>query len=595
MNNRHLAVMIREVAARFPERIALQIRKDGKLISTSYAELIQRVNALAFALAGLGVKQGANVGIFSANRPEWAIADFSILTLRAVTVPIYGTNTGKQAEYIINDASVSVIFAGDQEQYDKVKSYMNDLSPLKKIIAMDDSIQLSGEDSFYMSSLISQGIGAGSGEVVESLTGAEADELCSIIYTSGTTGDPKGVMLSHNNFYHQIESINANFNLSENDRSLAFIPLSHVYERAWSYVVFSNGAQNNYCDDLKKVLEAMKDVKPTAMVSVPRLYEKIYAAVTDRLERGGLAKRTIFKLALWIGRRYNSRRFKNRWISPFLRFRYSIADSLILSKIRDVVGGDKNFFSAGGAPLSRDIEEFFFSAGLLICQGYGLSETSPVLACNTPSAFRFGTVGKPLDGVSLRVDSETGEIQAKGPNVMSGYYKRPDDTKEAFTEDGWFRTGDVGLIDSDGFVKITDRIKDIIITSGGKNIAPLRIETIVGVDHYIEQICTIGDKRKFVSALVVPNFAALEEYAAEQKIEFSTREELVKNDRIRDFFKNRIAMNSGDLSQYETIKRFTLLPREFTQESGELTPSLKIKRQEIMKRFAGIIEMMYAE
>ena len=506
----HLAKMIRESAKNHPECDALKIKKNGEWLITSYKEMLAQIDALVAAFMKMSVKKGENIAIFSGNKREWPIADFAILSLRAVTVPIYGTNTAKQAEYIINDASIRIIFVGDQAQYDKTVEIKSNTS-LKIIIAMEDDIKISGQDSYYMSSLINENkANLPSEEIEKIISEASSDELCTLIYTSGTTGDPKGVMLNHSNLFHQVKSITDEFDLSHNDRSLAFIPLSHVYERAWSYVVFYKGMQNNYCEDAKLVIETMKDVNPTAMVSVPRLYEKIYATILDRLTHAPLIRRMIFKWSIWIGFKYNMRKLKKRWLGPIARFNYSIADKLVLHKIRALLGGDKNFFSAGGAPLSKDIEEFFCSAGLLVCQGYGLTETSPVIACNTPTAFKFGTVGKPLVSVDVKIDSETGEILAKGPNVTCGYYNKPELTAEAFTEDGWFKTGDVGGIDKDGYLVITDRIKDFIITSSGKNVAPLRIENIVGVDQYIEQICTIGDKRKYISALVVPNFQALE-------------------------------------------------------------------------------------
>jgi len=591
----HLAKLIRESAKNYAECSALKIKKNGEWFNTNYKQMLEQIDALVAAFMKMSVKKGENIAIFSGNKREWPIADFAIQSLRAVTVPIYGTNTAKQTEYIVKDASIRIIFVGDQSQYDKAIEIKNN-SSLQIIIAMEDEIKISGQDSYYMTSLINENKdNLPSEEIEKILSEATSDELCTLIYTSGTTGDPKGVMLNHLNFFHQIDSITAEFNLSSNDRSLAFIPLSHVYERAWSYVVFYKGMQNNYCEDPKLVIDTMKEVNPTAMVSVPRLYEKIYATIWDRLASAPFIRRMIFKWSLWVGFRFNKRKYRKRWIGPMARFHYSIADKLVLKKIRALLGGDKNFFSAGGAPLSKDIEEFFLSVGLLVCQGYGLTETSPVIACNTPSAFKFGTVGKPLSGVDVKIDLETGEILAKGPNLTCGYYNKPELTTEAFTKDGWFKTGDVGGLDKEGYLVITDRIKDFIITSSGKNVAPLRIETIVGVDHYIEQICTIGDKRKYISALVVPNFPALEEFAKSQNISFVTREELIANPKIIDFYKERIDLASVELSQFEKIKKFHLLAKEFSQENGEITPTLKIKRKIIASNYAEIIEKLYAE
>jgi len=596
MENQHLALMIRKSIETYSERSALRAKVNGVWQATSYRELGQKIDALAGALLGLNVKKGEMVGIFSGNKPEWPICDFAILSIRGVTVPIYGTNTAKQAEYIIDDASIRLCFAGDQVQYDKLKFVIKKSKSLKKIIAMDNKIKISDDDSLYFSDLLKKGAeNPRTGDIRALLNTATSDDLATLIYTSGTTGDPKGVMLAHSNFAHQLRAVDAGFNITEKERSLCFLPLSHVYERSWSYVVFSHGGENNYLEDTKKILEYLSEVRPTAMVSVPRLYEKIYSTVHDRLEKGSAVKRALFHWSFNAGQNYANRKKDKKFVGPLLGIRHAIADKLVLSKMRDVVGGPKNFFSAGGAPLAKEIEEFFFAAGLLVVQGYGLSETSPLISFNAPGHFKFGTVGRIVSEVQVRIDNETGEIQVKGPNVMKGYYNKPEDTKEAFTADGYLKTGDVGLIDQDGYLRITDRIKDLIITSGGKNIAPLHIETLVGMDHYIEQICTIGDKRKYVSALIIPNFPALEDYAKEKGITYTSREDLVKSDQIMLFYKERIDANSRELAQYEKIKAFTILAKEFTQDGGELTPTQKIKRKVVMEKYRDLVEKMYPE
>ena len=398
-------------------------------------------------------------------------------------------------------------------------------------------------------------------------------------------------MLSHGNFFHQIDAVNAHFNVGPEDRSLCFLPLSHVYERTWSYIVFHQGAQNHYIANPRDVLQAFGEVKPTAMVSVPRLYEKIYAAVMDRLAKAPAHRRRLFGWALGVGRQWADARRASRKPGLGLTLQHRLADRLVLRKIRDIVGGDKNFFSAGGAPLAKEIEDFFLDVGLLICQGYGLTETSPMISYNTPRHFKFGTVGRPAPGCRVRIGPDD-EIQVQGPNVMLGYYNNPEATQAAFDE-GWFRTGDVGRIDDDGFLVITDRIKDLIITSGGKNIAPQRIETAVGKDHYIEQITAIGDRRKYVSALIVPAFEAVEELARERGLAFRSREELVRHPEIIRFFRERIDQQSDELAGFETIKAFTLLPREFSQGEGEVTPTQKIRRKVVEQRFAPEIDAMY--
>lgn len=593
MSKEHLAGMIQESIKKFGDKTAMRYKEGRQWKSVSYREFGEKIRATAKALLEEGISEGDMVGIFSQNRPEWAIADFAILSIKAVSVPIYATNTAKQAEYIAGDADLKIIFAGDQVQYLKVKSFIESQKQLRKIITLDGKIELTGNDSISMEKFMEKGRKSSRDAEVEAKTAAgEGDDIATLIYTSGTTGDPKGAILTHANLFSQFHALDVRFDVGVSDRSLCFLPLSHSYERAWSYYIFRCGAENSYVLNPKDIVTFMPEVKPTCMVSVPRLYEKIYSTVFDKLQKASPAQKKIFHWGLGAGREYAFKKKDNKMIGPVLKIKHALADKLILSKIRDVVGGPKNFFSAGGAPLSKEIEEFFFSAGLLVCQGYGLTETSPMISCNSPKAFKFGTVGQPILGCEVRI-GEANEIQARGPNIMKGYYKKPEATQETFV-DGWFKTGDVGFIDEDGFLVITDRIKDLIITAQGKNVAPQHIEMIVGKDHYIEQIVTIGDKRKYISALIVPVFASLEQYARENKIAFASREDLVKNPAIIDFFSNRIKEVSAELPNYERIIRFTLISREFTQDAGELTPTMKIRRKVIAEKYRDLIDKMYS-
>jgi long-chain acyl-CoA synthetase len=399
-------------------------------------------------------------------------------------------------------------------------------------------------------------------------------------------------MLTHANFFHQFRALDERFVVGERDRSLCFLPLSHVYERTWSYYVFRCGAENAYLSNPKDVIAVMPQVRPTVMVSVPRLYEKICAAVLDRVGRSSRPRRALFDWGMRVGARYQACRKERRPPGPWLALRHRVADALVLSKIRAVVGGPKNFLSAGGAPLGREIEEFFLAAGLLVCQGYGLTETSPMVSCNAPGAFRVGTVGRPVAGCEVRIAGD-GEVQVRGGNVMMGYLGRPAETAEAF-QDGWFRTGDVGHLDADGFLVITDRIKDLIITSQGKNVAPQHVASRFGGDPYFEHVTIIGDRRPYLTALVVPAFPALEAHAREAGIPFASREELVARPEIVAFYEERIRAVGRSLATHEQIKRFTLLPREFTQEGGELTPTQKIRRRAVETRYRALIDAMYA-
>ena len=599
MTSNHLAAMIAESVERFGSRPALRFREattahdDTVWSSISYTEFGLRIRSVAAALVEVGVESGDRVGIFSANQPDWSIADFAILTAAAVSVPLYATSTAAQAEYLISDAGVSVIFVGGQEQYDKLQQSRAATDQLHRIVVFDESVALADDRSVHFSAFLRAG---SKSDCLDALPGrllaAEPEDVATLIYTSGTTGEPKGVELTHANFFHQMRALDDRFDVGPDDTSLCFLPLSHAYERGWSFYVFYRGAQNCYLDDPKNVVAAMAEVRPTLMVSVPRLFEKIHATVLDQVDRGPSVKKSMFRWALRVGGQYQHRKKEKGRVNPLLAAEHAAADRLVLAKIRDVIGGTKNVFSAGGAPLSAEIEEFFFAAGILICQGYGLTETTAMLTCNASGGFRFGTVGLPVHGSEVRI-ADDGEIQVRGGNVMKGYFGRPEDTAAAF-EDGWLRTGDVGSIDQDGYLTVTDRIKDLIITSQGKNVAPQHIEGELGADLYIDQIVVIGDRRSYLTALIAPDFDVLERYAREHDISSGSREELVADPRIRALYDQRIADASRELAGYEQVKRYTLLAQSFSQDSGELTPTLKIRRRVVAKQYADAINAMYA-
>ncbi len=588
MEKRHLARMVLSKGDEIPDQPAMKWKVNGTWKTITYGGLSERILKVAFKLKGLGVKKGDKVAIFSDNMPEWAISDFSILTIGATSVPIYATSTSEQARYIIEDSGSKVIMIGSKEQYEKVKPFMKkmDLTVISFVNgSFPNTIDFQGLWNFKVDDGIFSGIR-------KDMSSFRSDELATIIYTSGTTGEPKGVMLDHSNFFHQVDTVDKYFDVGTEDRSLCFLPLSHVFERAWSYFVFYSGAVNHYIDDPKLVREYMEEVRPTVMVSVPRLFEKIYSTANEKLRKASPIKKAMFKWSMGVGYRYNTLKTESKIPGSFLSFKYRIADKLVLSKLRNIIGGDKKFFASGGAPLLKEIGEFFLSAGVIVCEGYGLTETSPIISMNRPTDIRFGTVGKTAPFVEVKLGDDK-EILVKGPNVMKGYYNKPELTEETFI-DGWLRTGDVGDFDKDGFLKITDRIKDIIITSTGKNIARQRIELVVGKDHYIEQILAIGNNRNYLSALVVPYFEALEEYAKEKGITFSSREVLVKKKEIIDFYNERIEVVQKELANFEKIKKFTLLSEEFSQAANEITPTLKNKRRVIMERYGDIVEEMYS-
>lgn len=592
MPHENLAAMIRTAADRYGERVALRHRsRDGAWTAVSYAELGRRIEAFASSLLELGVAAGDRVGILSQNRPEWAIADFAIQSVGAISVPIYATSPEGQIRYIVEDAGLRLLVTGDGDDYGRALSVREAAGAPERIVVCDPDVA-PAEGDLSFAGLEERGRLAPRADEVAARTAAVGpDDVATIVYTSGTTGDPKGVMLSHGNFAHQFRALDRWFHVDGRDRSLCFLPLSHVYERAWSYYVYRQGVQNYHLSDPRQVVRYLADVRPTVMVSAPRLYEKVHAAVLDRLSRASTLRQRIFRWAMGIGERHHGARCAGRRIDPWLRLRHAVADRLVLRRIRDLMGGPKNFISAGGAGMAEDIEHMFFAAGILVCRGYGLTETAPMVTANCPASFRFGTVGRVVHGCEVRI-AEDGEILVRGPNVMKGYWNKPAETAAAF-RDGWLRTGDVGELDADGYLTITDRIKDLIITSGGKNVAPQKIEVMVGRDHYIEQIAVVGEGRKFVAALIVPFYEALEDLARRRGWRFRSRSELLSRAEVVRFFKERIEKHSNELAGFERIRRFALVPSAFSQELGEITPTLKVRRAAIAARYAQLIDRMY--
>ena len=590
MNN--IALEIRRQVTLHPDAVALRERKGRDWEETSYREMDARVEAVARSLVSMGVEVGERVAIFAPNSGSWALADLAILSIRAATVTIFATSTAETAHYILNDANVRLAFAGAKREYAMLAALRAEGRGPEIIVAMDGAgEELADDRDLHFESLQAGADDAEAGAVTAARAeGAEAGDLATVIYTSGTTGEPKGVMLGHDSFRNQFDTLEARFNVGVGDRSLCFLPLSHVFERSWSLYLYWKGGSNSFVSDPGRVMKYLSEVRPNVMASAPRLYEKIYSALADKLEKSSAFRRGLFHWALRTGEAFETRRRKGR-VWPLLALQHRLADKLVLSKIREALGGPKKFMAAGGAPLAAEIEKLFFAAGLLICQGYGLTETAPMLTCNSPDDFRFGSVGKPVEEVELRID-EDGEILARGPNVMQGYLGKPEETREAM-RGGWFHTGDVGHFDAEGFLVITDRIKDLIVTSGGKNVAPQRLETMIGKDPFIDQLAVFGDQRKFVSALVVPTYEALSEWARARKLVFASHEELVKLPEVVRFMQQRIREQSRHLAPFEKVKRFTLLARQFTIQAGEITPTLKVKRRVIMEKYAGLIDQMY--
>ncbi len=591
MNN--MALDILTLARQHADSVALRHKVDGQWLQFTYGDLARLVDALAAGLIERGIRPGERVGIYSPNLPQWIMADLAIQSVRAVTVPIYATNGPEQVAGIVNDSRLGLMFVGGESEARKAEEARSSCPGLGELVLLDQQADGADLPATPLADLLLE---APTEEtVVQRETrrhAARPDDLATLIYTSGTTGEPKGVQLTHANFENQFTSLDSRFVVGPSDHSLCFLPLSHAYERTWSTYVLRTGAVNTILRDPRQVATALAEVQPTVMVSAPRLYEKVHSTIMAKVAEAPPLRRRLFHWAVGVGKQYWSRRHAGQGVGSFLALRYKLADALVLKKVRGVMGGPKNFLSSGGAALDRSIEEFFQGVGLLICQGYGLTETAPMLTCNSPGAFRFGSVGLPIDGVQVRIDEQSGEIQARGPNVTSGYFGRPEATLECFSE-GWFRTGDIGYLDDDGYLFITDRLKDIIVTSGGKNVAPQRIETLVGKDHYIDQLAVIGDRRKFISAIVVPAFENLAEFARSRKLPFRDHEELIKLPEVVELYAQRIKEHSIHLAPFEKIKRFTLVAREFSQQAGEITPTLKIRRKVVARKYHQLIERMY--
>jgi long-chain acyl-CoA synthetase len=589
MTYEHLVVLIRRRIAACPDGRAMYYKANGSWQAETYAQLGHYIDAVASWLIDNGVSPGDRIVIYAANSPWWTVADLAIMAVGAVSVPIYATNTAAQAEHIVRDAGATVAFVGSPEQYAHLANLRGPGALLRRVVTFDAGIAIDLADSCTMSVPLAHPT---SPLLAERTAASRLDDIATIIYTSGTTGEPKGVLLTFENLVVQFEVLDLHFGVTEEDRSLCFLPLSHAYERAWTFYILSRGAQNFYLADPRRAIEAMREVRPTCMVSVPRLYEKIYATARHQVSEGSAIKRKVFEWSIGVGHQYAYARKRGERIGPVLAARHALADRLVLHKIRDIVGGPKRFFSAGGASLCEEIEQFFFAAGLLVCQGYGLTETSPMLTCNRPGDFLFGTVGRVIPGCELKIAPD-GEILVRGRNVTQGYYKKPKETAEAF-ENGWLKTGDIGSFNELGFLRITDRKKDLIITSGGKNIAPSRIESVIGQDYYIEQVAAIGDGRHHLSALVVPHFEALEKWAEDRGYSFDSLKSMVKDRRVVDFIAERIEKQQAVLAQHERVKRFTLLGERFSQMGGELTPTLKNIRSAIAKKYANAIDAMYS-
>lgn len=589
---KNITSMVNNRVKKYGKKIMLKDRADGEWKSWSWTEMGEAIRNVSKGLLEFDVHEGDMVGLFSQNRASWTITDLGILGIRAVNVPIYPTNSKEEAQYIIDEAEIKIIFVNDQSQYDRALAIMKGKSTLEKIIVFDEKVLIEGNDSMYLRDFLSLGKKSDKDAVVEErLSRTTKDDLATLIYTSGTTGNPKGAMLTHENFLFMSYACRFVMDNNEKDVALSFLPLSHVFERCAQYCYLAGASEYHYCHDTKQILDFLKEVRPNWACVVPRFWEKVHAAVLEQINSGSEKKKKIFNWAREVGEVYYWNKFKGLPIPLSVRLKHVAAYNLVLKKVQALTGGRCRLFLNGGAPFNPGINRFFTSLGIPVSLGYGLTEIFPVGGPNVRN-FKYGTSGPLLPLMQFRLSDEC-EIQVKGPNLMKGYYKKPEATKEVFTGDGWLRTGDIGHLDEDGHIVITDRIKELIITSGGKNISPSNIETLLKMNFYIEQAVAIGDGRKTITALIVPSFPALEEYAKKNKIAFSSRNELISNPAIKMLYEEIVEKQCESLGQVEKVKKFTLLPEELSQENGELTPTSKLKRRVIDKRYSEIIEKMY--
>jgi long-chain acyl-CoA synthetase len=574
----------------------LRFKKDGTWRDISSREFRRAVEELSMGLRALGVEPGDRVGLLSENRPEWAFADLATLAAAAVDVPIYATLPPPQVLYILNDSQCKVCFVSTVHQARKVEEVRGQAVHLRHVIRMDDQ---KSEGMLTLEEVRAMGRDALAKDpeaVKKRAAGVEPGDLATLIYTSGTTGDPKGVMLTHDNIVSNVRGSLAAFGgLGPEDTALSFLPLCHIFERMGGhYLLLLKGVTIAYAESVETVPANMAEVRPTLMLSVPRLYEKMYARVNEKVAADPPKRQKVFRWALGVGREVFRHQVERTSPGLLLRLKHKVADKLVFSKIRERTGGRLRLFVSGGAPLSREIAEFFGAAGLLILEGYGLTETSPVIAVNTPDRLRPGTVGPPIQGVQVKIAPD-GEILAKGPNIMKGYYNKPDATAEAIDADGWFHTGDVGILDPDGFLVITDRKKDIIVTSGGKNIAPQPIESRIKTHKLFTEVCMIGNKRNFPAALIIPNFENLEKWAKESGVAYTDRSDLVTRPEVEALYEKTLDEigTAAGWAQFEKIKKFALLPKEFSIDGGELTPKLSVKRKVVEQKYKDVIDRMY--
>lgn len=578
--------------------VAMITKKNNEEISYTWNEVKTSVDSIAYLLLELGIKSQDKVGIFSENIPEWSIIDFACLKSRVCTVPIYPTTTTEHLIHIVNDSDLKILFTGNKDQYDKaleVKEHCPNLEHIYHINENISEVDIEGEMTRF-DFLVYQYKNIERDDLKEVYEERSKehrdDDLVTLIYTSGTTGMPKGVQLTKRNFNAALSAHTKRIKITESDRSLCFLPLSHIFERAWTYFVLLSGGQNYYLSNPQDVASTIKEVKPTVMSSVPRFFEKVYNKVQDDLDKSSEKKRKVFRWATRIGRKIFSRKMNNEFVGPLLKIQHIIATKLVYSKFKDSFGGRIRFFNCGGASLQDDVNMFFQSLSLPIIYGYGMTETLATVSCYKKIPM-IGSIGKPMDGIEVKIDPSNNEILVRGDTITKGYYNLPEENEKLFTVDGFLRTGDAGRIDAEGNLFYVERIKELMKTSNGKYIAPQNVESTIMKDKYVEQIAIVAEGETFVSALIVPNYEMLEEYAKEMSIKFKNKAELINNSDIKSMLDKRIKEVQKSLHGFEQVKKFKLLEEQFSIKANEITPTLKLKRKVIMEKYKHMIDELY--
>ncbi|MCW0505734.1 AMP-dependent synthetase/ligase [Aeromonas piscicola] len=589
----HLVRLMRERIARLGNKAALRVQQDGQWRAIGWRTLGQAMDYCAQALIRAGHQPTEMVGLYARNMPEWTQADLGILAARGVSVPIYPTSTLEQLRYIVRDANIGLLFVGEQAQFEQALTLLKD-GEIRQIVALDGKVNLRDcpAASHFQAFLVSGNHQASEQELRVRETQYRMDDLLTLIYTSGTTGEPKGVMLDFANIAACFEMHNSRLDLNEQDVSLCMLPLSHVFERAWTYYVLYCGAENVYIRDPQKVMDVIGEVQPTVMCAVPRLYEKAYAMIQAKVAQAPRLRRALFGWATGVGKQLVASRQAGKATSPLLYAQLWLAERLVFRKLRARFGGRTRFLPVAGARLADDVNFFFQAMGLNLKYGYGMTETTATVCCYEDHQFKLGSIGTALSGIEVKL-GESNELLVRSPTVMRGYYNKPDATAEVMTEDGFLRTGDAGELDSDGNIYFTERLKELMKTSNGKYVAPQLVEGTIGKDRFIEQIAIVADARHFVSALIVPCFESLEEYARSINLQYQCKTELLRNSRVMEFFDARIQDLQKELAKFEQVKKFTLLPSAFSMELGEITPTMKLRRKIIESKYQSEIEAMY--